>query len=300
MIEVISTYSLEPYSFPFAFSHGIVGTAIDDRSKYSVDFVKNECDSTSVIQYRQESLDVLVDDVAVECHQLSEHLCQQKPTSVLIDSTSLDIPELALILKALHQFSGLRVVVLYVEPFEYTSGETNTLDQEEFSLSEEISGFEGAGIPSISMPVDNDLLRRFIFFVGFEGGRLQSAIETYDVSSEEARIFFGLPAFKPGWETKSIRRNLQALSDQSFSGRIFYCSASSCTDALRSLHKVKASEAGTINYVVPLGTKPNSLAAILFALDSQSSVRLLYDQPNKKAGRSKGVGRRHYYHYLVP
>ncbi|WP_187979560.1 hypothetical protein [Pseudomonas oryzihabitans] len=251
MIEVKSTFSLEPYSFPFEFSHGIFGTAIDSRSEYSVDFVRHQCALTLAIQYRQESLDIMINNVPVECHLLPEYVNQHAFTSVLIDSTSLDIPELALILKALHQFSGLRVIVLYVEPFEYTSGETSALNQEEFSLSEEISGFEGAGIPTISMPVDNDLLRRFIFFVGFEGGRLQSAIETYDISSEEARIFFGLPAFKPGWETKSIRRNLQSLTDQSFSGRIFYCSASSCTDALRSLHKVKSNEPGTINYVIP-------------------------------------------------
>lgn len=300
MIELKSTYSAEEYSFPFEFSHGFVGTPIDDRSNYSTELVKKECTSTSLFQYRQENLDVVMDEMVIECHVLAEHIGKLNPTSVLIDSTSLDIPELALILKALHTHRGLRIVLLYVEPIEYTSGESKALEQENFTLSNEISGFEGAGIPTISMPIDDENLRRFIIFVGFEGGRLQSAIETYDISSDEARIYFGLPAFKPGWESRSMRRNLQALSDQSIGGRIGYCSASSCTDALNSLRKAKASDKETINYVVPLGTKPNSIASILFTLENPKSVRLLYDLPNKRNGRSRGVGRRHYYHYLVP
>lgn len=300
MIELKSTYSVDEYLFPFEFSHGFVGTPIDDRSQYSIQFVRQECQSTSLFQYRQQTLDVAIDGLPIQCHLLDEHIAKGKPTSVLVDSTSLDIPELALILKALHVYSGIRIVLLYVEPIEYTSGESKALEQEDFTLSNEISGFEGAGIPTVSMPIDDENLRRFIIFVGFEGGRLQSAIETYDISSEEARIYFGLPAFKPGWESRSMRRNLQALSDQSIGGRIGYCSASSCTDALNSLRKAKASDEGTVNYVVPLGTKPNSIASILFTLENPKSVRLLYDLPNKRNGRSRGIGRRHYYHYLVP
>lgn len=300
MINIKSTSSDVEYSFPFEFSHGFFGCSIDDRSHCSIEYVKKNTINPTVFCYRPESLDVVIGEEIFECHDLDRFFDECMPTSILIDSTSLDIPELALILKALHSRSGLRIVLLYVEPAEYTSSEASTLEQENFSLSNEISGFEGAGIPTISMPVDDESLRRFIVFVGFEGGRLQSVIETYDISNEEARIYFGLPAFKPGWESKSMQRNLQALSDKSIGGRIGYCSASSCTDALISLRKVKAVDGETINYVVPLGTKPNSIASILFSLEDPKRVRLLYDLPSKRSGRSRGVGRRHYYQYLVP
>ena len=300
MIDIRSAYSEEEYSFPNEFSLGIAGIGIDDRSRYSIELLKKECEKSLTIEYRKDSLDLKVGEEAVECHDLASYFDSTPLNSVMIDSTSLDIPELALILKSLHHLKGLKVVILYVEPAEYSAGAKATLEHEEFSLSDEISGFEGTGIPTISMPVDSELARRFIFFVGFEGGRLQNAIETYDVSSDEARIYFGLPAFRPGWEVKSIRRNLQALNDQSFSSRIGYCSASSCTDALRSLYKVKANDSETINYIVPLGTKPNSLAAILLMLENPNSTRLLYDQPEKRSERSRGIGRRHYYHYMVP
>ncbi|WP_455231068.1 hypothetical protein [Geopseudomonas aromaticivorans] len=300
MIDIRSAYSEEEYSFPEKFSLGIAGIGIDDRSRYSIEFVKKECVTSLIIEYRKDTLDLAVGGDVVECHDLASYFSSLQLTSVMIDSTSLDIPELALTLKSLHGLKGLRIVILYVEPAEYSAGAKKTLDHEEFSLSDEISGFEGTGIPTISMPVDNELSRRFIFFVGFEGGRLQNAIETYDVSSDEARIYFGLPAFRPGWEVKSIRRNLQSLKDQSFSSRIGYCSASSCTDALQSLYKVKANDTETINYIVPLGTKPNSLAAILMMLENPDTTRLLYDQPDKRSERSRGIGRRHYYHYMVP
>lgn len=299
MIDVRSAYTEENYSFKLKFSLGISGYAIDDRTRYSIDFVSRESEKNLNIQYNQEMLNLSVGEDVVECHELDSYFKDMKLSSVIIDSTSLGIPELSLILKSMHKFKGLKIIILYVEPAEYSVSDKKTLEHEEFSLSNEISGFEGTGIPTISMPVESEFGRRFIFFVGFEGGRLQNAIETYDIAADEARIYFGLPAFKPGWEVKSIRRNLQALHDQSFSTRIGYCSASNCTDALRSINKVKSNDSGIINYIIPLGTKPNSLAAILLMLESPENTRLLYDQPKKRQERSRGVGRHHYYHYMV-
>jgi len=300
MIDIKSAYTEDDYSFKSEFSLGISGCAIDDRTRYSIEIVKRESANSLTIEYRKDTLDLAIGDDSIECHELASYLTKLELKSVIIDSTSLDIPELALILKSLHLHKGLKILILYIEPAEYSTGAKKMLDHEEFSLSDEISGFEGTGIPTISMPVESELGRRFIFFVGFEGGRLQNAIETYDIATDEARIYFGLPAFKPGWEVKSIRRNLQALHDQSFSTRIGYCSASSCTDALKSIYKVKSNDMETINYLVPLGTKPNSLAAILMMLEFPETTRLLYDQPDKRSERSRGVGRRHYYHYMVP
>ena len=300
MINIKSAYSDGDFSFPNKFSLGISGEAIDDRTRYSSSYLRKSCDSYVEIKYQKGLLNLLVNNEVIECHELGDFIAKLDPTSTLIDATSLDIPELSLTLKSLHQKSGLDIFITYIEPSEYNSASSSTLDQEEYSLSDEISGFEGTGIPTISMPVDSELARRFLFFVGFEGGRLQNAIETYDISSDEIRVFFGMPAFRPGWEIKSIRRNLQALSDHSFSSRIGYCCASSCSDALRSLSKASSLSPDTINYVVPLGTKPNSIAAILHMLENPDSTRLLYDQPQKKYERSRGVGRRHFYNYLVP
>lgn len=168
MIELKSTYSVDEYSFPFEFSHGFVGTPIDDRSQYSIEFVKRECQSTSLFQYRQQTLDVVIDGVPIECHLLEKHIEKNKPTSVLVDSTSLDIPELALILKALHSYPGIRIVLLYVEPIEYTSGESKALEQEDFALSNEISGFEGAGIPTVSMLSTTKILDALLYLLALK------------------------------------------------------------------------------------------------------------------------------------
>lgn len=300
MIDVRSAYTEDDYAFSSNFCLGISGSGIDDRSRYSIELIQRESASVVTIEYRKSTLDLVVGEHVIECHELRSYFSNLDLSSILIDSTSLDVPELALILKSLHGIKSLNVVILYVEPEEYTSEINKIFEHEDFSLSNEISGFEGTGIPTISMPVESELGRRFIFFVGFEGGRLQNAIETYDVATDEARIYFGLPAFKAGWEVKSIRRNLQALHDQSFSARIGYCSASNCTDALKSLYKVRSSDDETINYLVPLGTKPNALAAILLMLEYPETTRLLYDQPDKRSERSRGVGRRHYYQYMVP
>ncbi|MCD1589018.1 hypothetical protein K7H09_23750 [Halomonas sp. IOP_14] len=285
-------------SFLQKYSHGVFGLNIDERSEYSIQHVADNSLLSLVFTYDKNDLNVNVNGSVVECHELSLYLSELNVLSLLIDSTSLDVPELALILNAVKECEIKDVLIVYFEPENYSSSDSGSLNAEEFNLSDEILGFEGAGIPTISMPLEEDRIRKFIAFAGFEAGRLQSAIETYDISSSEAKIFFGIPAFRPGWEMKSIRRNIHTLSEHSFGGRIGYCSANNVTDALRSLYRIKFEE-DAMFYLLPLGTKPNSIAAIIFKIENDERVRILYDQPQKKVGRSQGVGRRHYYHYRI-
>lgn len=297
MIDLKSAYCDHDVSFEEKFSHGLVGVDIDERTSKSISHVGENSNFTVSLEYDPESLSLKIDGSSVECHDFYDYLSGLGIQSLLIDATSLEVPELALVLKAVLSMPSYQVLLVYFEPDQYSSTDNGTLDMEEFGLSDQILGFEGAGIPTVSMPVDDECDRKFVFFVGFEAGRLQSAIETYDISSDEAKIFFGIPAFRPGWEAKSIRRNLQALSEQSFKGRVGYCSAGNSSDALNSLRKVGFHEEGQgFMYVVPIGTKPNSIAAIIFSVENSDKVRLLYDQPTKSAGRSTGVGRRHYYY----
>lgn len=300
MIDLRTAYCEHDVSFQEKFTHGMVGLEIDERSGSSIRHVVDNADKTLKIEYDPYCLNIKINEERVECHDFPSYLAGLGVGSLLVDATSLEVPELALILKASQSMPGTKILFVYFEPSHYSSTANGTLEMEEFGLSDEILGFEGAGIPTVSMPVDDEHKRKFVFFVGFEAGRLQSAIETYDVSSEEAKIFFGLPAFRPGWEAKSIRRNLQALSEQSFKGRISYCSAGNSADALRSLRNMGVDEKGNgFIYVVPIGTKPNSIAALIFAIENGDKVRILYDQPSKRANRSRGVGRRHYYYMEV-
>lgn len=297
-MNVRSVFCDKDIDFSFKYSYGIYGESIDERSEYSIQHVIENSNVSLKFVYDKNDLNVIINGNVVECHELTQYFDDLKIGNLLLDATSLDIPELALVMSAVRNCVINDVLIVYFEPEQYSTRNTGTLNAEEFNLSDEILGFEGAGIPTISMPIEEHCVRKFIAFAGFEAGRLQSAIETYDILSSEAKIFFGIPAFRPGWEVKSIRRNIQTLNEHSFGGRIGYCSANNVTDALRSLRCLKIEE-GTMVYLLPLGTKPNSIAAIIFKIENDEKVRILYDQPHKKIGRSQGVGRRHYYHYRI-
>ncbi|WP_148253387.1 hypothetical protein [Aidingimonas lacisalsi] len=299
MIDIKSASSEYPVEFPDKFSHGFVGAGIDDRTNASVEHVHDSCENVFVLEYDGENLNIKVDGIAVECHDFPEFFSSLSANSIIVDSTSLDIPELAILLKSAINEAGLEIFFIYFEPSDYSVVNNGALTLEDFGLSDRIIGFEGAGIPTLSMPVEGEVPRKFVFFVGYEAGRLQSAIETYDIMSDEAKIFFGMPAFRPGWEVKSIKRSLPVLSEQSITGSSGYCSASNARDALRVLREFDNYKEEFLMYVLPLGTKPCSIAAILFSLENEGRARLLYDQPGKKSGRSYGVGRKHYYRCLL-
>src|SRR5690606_13490830 len=143
-----------------------------------INYVKMFAYNSIELTYNKDQLNLLVNGTSVECHDFSDHLKERNFTSLIIDSTSLDVPELALVIKAIASIARLEVLILYVEPESY-SGNSQVFEQETFTLSDSIIGFEGDGMPTISLPVDTHTARKFVFFLGFEGTRLLNAIETY-------------------------------------------------------------------------------------------------------------------------
>lgn len=299
MIEIKTAFTDSDYLFDVRFSHGFHGRSIDERTIYSSQYVKNCSDSVLRLNYNKEYLNLNVDDSEIECHEVIDFLSGLNIRSALVDITSLDIPELALLLKALLKISGIDILLLYVEPEDYTYTKDGALDFEEYQLSDEILGFEGAGIPTISYPIDYDSPRKFIFFAGFEGARILSAIETYDITDEQVKIIFGIPAFKPGWELRSIRKNLQFLNEHIIHNNIDYCSANSIKQAIDILKDSNSLDENGLDYVIPIGTKPSSVGALLYFLCNMDKTRILYDQPYKKKDRTSGVGVKHFYKIMV-
>lgn len=297
MIEVKTAFSNSNFIFPTKFSLGIYGNAIDERTEYSISVVISESQSSFRLYYNRDELCLFKDDIRIECNELYGTLETLTIDNVIIDSTSLDIPELALIIKALLKLDNCKFSIFYVEPDSYLSESKNSPTNVVFDLSDTILGFESTGIPTITFPVSNPLQSKFLFFAGFEEGRIASAFEVFDINSSNTQIFFGVPAFKPGWENSSFKRNIRTIEDNGLRGRIGYCSASCVSSSLAAIRstcrEIPDSDESFI-YLLPLGTKPCSIGAILFS-NERMNAALLYDQPLKKQGRSMGVGVRNLY-----
>lgn len=274
------------------FSHGFYGNKLDERTQYSSGFVETHSNRSLFFDYSSEDLNITIDGTEIECHELTEFLKSLKIDSLLLDSTSLDIPELALIFSAISKTGITKFLIMYVEPDDYTSKESEQPAHEDFDLSEDIIGFEASGIPTISQPFSESEDNAFVFFLGFEENRLLGAFETFDIDNNTSQIIFGVPAFKSGWETRSFKKNIRILKDNSLD-RIGYCAANNPYSAIKQLRIISEQYKNTI-YVLPIGTKPNSIGALLYLVENDN-CRLLYDQPRKKSARSYGVGRKHLY-----
>lgn len=297
MILLSSAKTCGDYNPEEKYEYGFFGGAIDDRTDYSVDYVKNNTLNSICIRYDYEKLCLFVGEKRIECHEFSDFISKFGSIRFLIDSTSIGVPELSLLIKSFY-VNKRESIFFYVEPSDYNSSREEISCVEEFYLSSQIMGFEAAGIPTMSKPVDNDRERRFVFFLGFEESRLLNALEVYDIKEDEAKIVFGIPAFQPGWEARSIRRNMKALTDFNMHERIGYCGANSAESTLRILRKFHSNHMDLDINLVPIGTKPNALGALFFLAECENA-NLLFDQPLKKKGRTNGIGEKHFYKALI-
>ena len=48
-------------------------------------------------------------------------------------------------------------------------------------------------------------------------------------------------------------------------------------------------------FVLPLGTKPCSVGAVLYVVNNKDHASLIFDWPMRKAGRTKGIGEKYLY-----
>ena len=89
------------------------------------------------------------------------------------------------------------------------------------------------------------------------------------------------------------------FEDNNISGGIHFCGAENPPPQWMFLAKfTQGGETGERMFVAPIGTKPNGIGAALF-VSTHPDVRVLYDHPKRKTGRSSKVARWHLYEVEV-
>lgn len=274
------------------FSLGFYGKAIDDRTRFSEDFIKKNSENVFSIFYDKDQIVYEINGEVIQCHDIEEYFRDMNPNSSLIDITSIDVPTLALIVQSLKGIMNLLYFV-YIEPENYSSTtETLTSLDSSFNLSESILGFESSGVPTITKPLERDY--DYIFLLGFEEARTLNAIEVHDIHSDQGKFIFGVPAFKPHWENESLKNNVRVLKDYNIREHIRYCGANDLAACVAIIMNIISSNDKKGVNIIPIGTKPHSLAAIL-AYSITENMNILFDQPIQMGERSSGVGTKHLY-----
>jgi hypothetical protein len=300
MIEMFEFSSFEEaLNFGEKWDAGIIGKECDDRTKASTTFTQAHTRKLFSITYSADDLEINANGKIFHCHQVSELINSLDAKRILIDATSLGVPELGLLLKHLNRVKKITYSILYVEPRSYTKQQPESepkINPREFRLSTELEGFKG--IPSLSRSLDNDSSSDVILFLGFESYRLKHALEELNISPKQCSLVFGVPSFRPGWETDAFDNNIKCISDNDLGGRIHYCGADNPAAVIAELNIIRSKLGDEEEIVIiPIGSKPHSIGALIFcALDPNTN--LIYDHPIKSKGRSDSVGTFHLYKIL--
>lgn len=223
---------------------------------------------------------------AAQLHALIDEI---RGETIYIDITGLSHHVWAPLLKASLR-PGNRVVVVYVEPLDYSFSASVT-EGEIFDLSERISGI--APIPGFAMlsepRSEEDIC--FVPLLGFEGTRFAYLLEEVQPPADKIFPVVGVPGFRPEYPFYTYHGNKQSLLQTKAWKNVQFAAANCPFSMFYKLQEIADQHPHNLIKVAPIGTKPHALGAVLFALANPRTVELVYDHPIRKANRTTGASR---------
>ena len=213
----------------------------------------------------------------------------QTPQLIYLDVTVLHERIIAAILHYAY-INEVEVRIIYVEPLNYKVCEFQKAGVYH-DLAAEINGIAPLpGFIAITPDDNNEVPTKLVVFIGFEGGRFTHIYEQYDISGDNVLPIVGAPGYRIEYPFMSLWGNRQIIYQSGAWRNIRYCTANSIVDAYCRLLELIKSEPATMFKIVPIGTKPHTIAALAFALKYSSKIEIVYDNPKLGQRRSNGVG----------
>ncbi|MEC4084641.1 hypothetical protein [Myroides odoratimimus] len=208
--------------------------------------------------------------------------------NILIDITSIKHPILFYFLKLLKQdYKPNTLLLTYTEPEIYKQEVENITKK--FDLTEKFCSTKP--LPGFLRINDHNKEHLLVALMGFEGNRFSKAFEDINPATRKTYAIVGFPSFQPGWQYYVYSENQYSLEQSkafSFLNRITANEPFGVYNTLESISK--NNKDFTIN-IAPIGTKPHSLGACMYAIDNED-VQFYYDFPtfgSKK--RTIGMGK---------
>jgi hypothetical protein len=267
---------------------------LDERSDWSFNFLRKIAKNIVTVEYLQSSISLKLDDEVIPYRKLNALSFTNK--RVLIDSTSLAFPEI-LYLFSIFERDNQPFDVLYVQPESYKkNAEDKHLDDvETFSLSD-----DGVGPKQLQPFVNYSDDISLTVCLGFEGHRFGALIHSEEFNIKALNYIIGIPAFKLGWENKTLANNYKMMMEVS-SGLEANYKIAPANDPICIYESIESAYKSAIYlkrtfFLAPFGTKPAAVAAANFAVNKKHLV-VIYDFVRKKKQRSSGTDLVHLWRY---
>lgn len=266
----------------------IVGESSDDRGDAAISFCGQKSNELYVLTYNAFDLQYTLKGIAYEVDNLEPLTELFKIGFGLCDTTTLGFVETLLCLRAFKEAKSPKIGLLYIEPENYAHERTaGVLHKRDFSLTDRSQVF--GAVPGSVIMVTGARRCKAAAFVGYEGDRLQQFLEQNNIPGKLCTVIYGVPAFNSGWESNAFANTVQELHERGVNSVLFAGATNpmAAYDSIKRLYQGVHGDEGLL--IVPIGTKPHGIGAALFACDHET-VGLVYDHPQKKKGRTGGVG----------
>ncbi len=217
----------------------------------------------------------------IQCDDISYLLKELKinKMNVLLDITSLN----HVLIVLLSKFLTIEVVpntlfASYIRPKSYIA-ESGLIDDE---LSEKV--LEVKPFPRFAKRAVADEI--LCAFIGFEANRLKKILE---LPNDFSKIIAVITASvgKPHWSNTAMFNSVEVIESQSVDVTISKCFAESVFEAYDILESNRSYAAQQV--IVPLGTRPHTLACGLYASKNHKNTRIIYDFAVESAPRTIGI-----------
>lgn len=180
------------------------------------------------------------------------------------------------------------ISVVYVEPKDYRAN-MKPIDGEIYDLSEKILGVSPLpGFATLSRTGDDFF---FIMLLGFEGTRASYLLEQIQPIGDKIIPVIGVPGYQPEYPFATYFGNKLPLSQSDSWQRVKFADANCPYTIYYLLNKLAKKNHNSYLKIAPIGTKPQTLGAVLFAIQNMSRCELVYDHPIRKVERTFGKSR---------
>lgn len=223
--------------------------------------------------------------------------------NIIIDISSFHLRFLGAFIAIINNFKWESILCTYTEPTAYPrSKETIPSNSEKkeliggFDLNSSFWGYEE--IPNLKTISSEQSNFVWIVFLGFEGKRADSVYT--EISDDVNNIIpvITFPSIRPGWANFAYDAN-QILFEKAriISSDIKYTDATSPFEAYNCIEKIKSNHENQHIVISPLGTRPVSLGAILYAM-KHAEAEIYYDTPKESCSNIVNGGKIHVYDIL--
>ena len=205
--------------------------------------------------------------------------------NVLLDMSSLDNVLIMFFTKQLlTKVMPRSLFASYIRPQGYInqSGDVGT------ALSEQLLAVES--VPGFAKRENKN--QTLCAFLGFEGIRLKSVLETVHVFDRLIPIV-AFPSGSPEWYNVTMWNSMDVIQSEARNLSVYKCFSESVFDAVELLDETISQDETVV--LAPLGTRPHSMACAIFACQHQAT-RIVYDFAVEHSHRAIGIAEIRIYH----